>query len=124
MLFFFFFYCNLSYICILSASLPFGCPSIGGNLVRDPLLRRRARAPAGPVLTSTGPAGGLGIALNGSSTSQGTENVGFWQSTNIKRSVLARRKFHLKDFYISRFINREVSLHVFLLLHFSFKPKC
>lgn len=54
--------------------------------MRDPGLRRRARtpAPASPLRGFTGLVGGLGKALNGLSASQGTENFGFWQNTNIK----------------------------------------
>lgn len=63
--------------------LPSVCPSIGGNVVREPALRRRARAPASPLFTSSGSAGGLGTVLNASSASQGTGNFGFWRSTNI-----------------------------------------
>lgn len=57
--------------------LPSVCPSTGGNVVRDPALRRRARATAKPLFTSSGSVGGLGKALNGSSASQGTGNFGF-----------------------------------------------
>lgn len=51
-------------------------PSTGGNVVRDPTRRSRARAPANTLFVSSGSVGGLGKAFNGSSSSQWTGNFG------------------------------------------------
>lgn len=63
-------------------SVPSVYTSAGGKAVRDPTLRRRARAPAKRLFTSSGTVGGLGWALNESSAVQGSGSFGFWHQTN------------------------------------------
>lgn len=67
-------------------SIPSVCPSRGGNVVRDPTLRRRARAPtrapANRLFLSCGVVGGSGKALNWSSALL-IGRCGFWHQINI-----------------------------------------